>query len=144
MLMQKLYPYLAQFQGRSGNMHRFFFGHRLTDSNSPVYSHLIRWSNSKHIKSHFTDQIIGSCEPDPVEAFMGTLPKDMADWDLLTRAQWLELKLLAKMASGTVITENDHMALAGILSTQILVDLFIVRQQSVQGDRDADRVSGML
>ena len=34
-------------------------------------------------------------------------------------------KLLAKIESGAVVTENDHMALAGILSTQIIVDLFI-------------------
>jgi asparagine synthase (glutamine-hydrolysing) len=34
-------------------------------------------------------------------------------------------KLLAHINSGQVIRENDHMALAGILSTQILVDMFI-------------------
>jgi hypothetical protein len=35
------------------------------------------------------------------------------------------MKLLAKITSGGTVTENDQMALAGILSTQILADLFI-------------------
>jgi asparagine synthase (glutamine-hydrolysing) len=238
LLLQKLYPYLAQFQGKSGQMHRLFFGHRLTETGSPVYSHMVRWNNSGHIRSHFTALVNQQCESDPVEALTGTLPEGMAGWDLLTRAQWLEAKLflpgyllssqgdrvsmahsvegrypfldhrvvefctglahqdkirglnekyilkqmmkphlpeevivrpkqayrapvagsllserapeylremlspprirqtglfredtvaklLAKMGSGSLITENDNMALAGILSTQILADLFI-------------------
>ena len=34
-------------------------------------------------------------------------------------------KLMVKMRTGKVITENDNMALAGILSTQILMDMFV-------------------
>ena len=34
-------------------------------------------------------------------------------------------KLVEKMTSGRTITENDNMAVSGILSTQILMDLFI-------------------
>ena len=34
-------------------------------------------------------------------------------------------KLLGKMGENRIITENENMAVAGILSTQILVDLFI-------------------
>jgi hypothetical protein len=34
-------------------------------------------------------------------------------------------KLMKKISSKAAITENDHMAIAGILSTQILTDIFI-------------------
>ena len=34
-------------------------------------------------------------------------------------------KLLGKMAEGKTVTENDNMAVAGILSTQILMDMFV-------------------
>ncbi len=44
-------------------MHRFFFGHRLTETNSPIYSHMVRWNNSKHIKTHFSDQVREVQEP---------------------------------------------------------------------------------
>jgi hypothetical protein len=34
-------------------------------------------------------------------------------------------KLLGKMQEGKTVTENENMAVAGILSTQILMDLFV-------------------
>jgi asparagine synthase (glutamine-hydrolysing) len=34
-------------------------------------------------------------------------------------------KLLGKMQQGKTVTENENMAVAGILSTQILMDMFV-------------------
>ena len=34
-------------------------------------------------------------------------------------------KLLGKMGEGKDVTENENMAVAGILSTQILMDMFV-------------------
>ncbi len=34
-------------------------------------------------------------------------------------------KLLGKMQEGKTVTENENMAVAGILSTQILMDMFV-------------------
>jgi asparagine synthase (glutamine-hydrolysing) len=77
LLLERLYPYLAQFQGRSGQMHRFFFGHRLTETSSPVYSHLVRWNNSRHIRSHFSNEVLAQAGADPVESFVQTLPRGL-------------------------------------------------------------------
>ncbi|MFH0756046.1 MAG: asparagine synthase (glutamine-hydrolyzing) [Bacteroidota bacterium] len=110
LLLQKLYPYLAQFQGRSGQMHRFFYGHRLTETGSPVYSHLVRWNNSKHIKSHFTGLVAGHGTPDPVDTFMETLPGEFGNWDLLSRAQWIESKLF--LSGYLLSSQGDRMAMA--------------------------------
>ncbi len=110
LLLQKLYPYLAQFQGKSGNMLRFFFGHRLTETDSLIYSHLVRWNNSNHIKTHFSDYIKGSLGDDPVESLIGTLPAGMADWDLLSRAQWIESKLF--LSGYLLSSQGDRMSMA--------------------------------
>jgi asparagine synthase (glutamine-hydrolysing) len=110
LLLQKLYPYLAQFKGRSGNMHRFFFGHRLTETDSPIYSHLVRWNNSKHIKSHFGEWIREQQEPDPVTSFLPSLPEDMGNWDLLTRAQWLESKMF--LPGYLLSSQGDRVSMA--------------------------------
>jgi len=110
LLLQKLYPYLAQFQGRSGQMHRFFFGHRLEDTSSPVYSHLVRWNNSKHVRSHFTPMVNEQVMGDPVEAFMDTLPTGFGEWDLLSRAQWIESKLF--LSGYLLSSQGDRMAMA--------------------------------
>ena len=34
-------------------------------------------------------------------------------------------KLMGKMQEGKTVTENENMAVAGILSTQILMDMFV-------------------
>lgn len=110
LLLQKLYPYLAQFKGRSGNMHRFFFGHRLTETDSPVYSHLVRWNNSKHIKSHFGEWIREQQEPDPVASLISNLPEGMGSWDMLSRAQWLESKMF--LPGYLLSSQGDRVSMA--------------------------------
>jgi len=110
LLLQKLYPYLAQFKGRSGNMHRFFFGHRLTETASPIYSHMVRWNNSKHLRSHFNDGIVDSQRIDPVEELLSTLPENMGSWDLLSRAQWLETRLF--LSGYLLSSQGDRVSMA--------------------------------
>jgi asparagine synthase (glutamine-hydrolysing) len=110
LLLQKLYPYLAQFQGRSGNMHRFFYGHRLLETASPIYSHMVRWNNSKHIKTHFSDRMKEFQSADPIESLLSTLPGEMGSWDLLTRAQWLESKMF--LSGYLLSSQGDRVSMA--------------------------------
>jgi len=109
LLLQKLYPYLAQFQGRNSSMLKMFFGHRLNDTDSPVYSHLVRWNNSKHIKEHFRKDFLNG-SPDPVDAYTSTLPEGFGDLDLLSRAQWLESSLF--MSGYLLSSQGDRMGMA--------------------------------
>ena len=111
LLLEKLYPYLAQFKGRSGNMHRFFFGHRLTETASPIYSHLVRWNNSKHIKTHFNEQIQGLSEQSIlwIPCWQSSL-KAWVSWDLLSRAQWLESKMF--LSGYLLSSQGDRVSMA--------------------------------
>ncbi len=110
LLLQKLYPYLAQFQGRNSNLLKFFFKYRLRDTDSPVYSHLIRWNNSKHIREHFSDGLLETPRIDPIDAFLDTLPSDFNNLDLLSRAQWLESKLF--LSGYLLSSQGDRMSMA--------------------------------
>jgi len=110
LLLQKLYPYLAQFQGRNSNLLKFFFGYRLQDTEAPEYSHLIRWNNSQHIREHFHGDFKESYGSNPVESFTGTLPEDFAKLDLLSRAQWLESKLF--LSGYLLSSQGDRMGMA--------------------------------
>ncbi len=110
LLLQKLYPYLSQFNGRSSNLHRFFFGYRLTDTDSSVYSHLIRWNNSHHIRNHFSPEVKNSIRFDPVEDLVNGLPEEMKQLDLLSRAQWLESKLF--LSGYLLSSQGDRMSMA--------------------------------
>jgi asparagine synthase (glutamine-hydrolysing) len=110
LLLQKLYPYLAQFQGRNSAMLKMFFGHRLNDTHSPVYSHLVRWNNSKHIREHFRKGFLDPMAPDPVDTFIDQLPSGFNDLDLLSRAQWLESTLF--MSGYLLSSQGDRMGMA--------------------------------
>ena len=57
LLLQKLYPYLAQFQGKNKSMLKFFFGYGLQDTASPFYSHLLRWRNTSNIQNYFSEDM---------------------------------------------------------------------------------------
>ncbi len=110
LLLQKLYPYLSQFKGRSNNLHRFFFGFRLTDTDSPVYSHLIRWNNSLHIRNHFSSEVENAISSDPIDELVNSLPENMKELDLLSRAQWLESKLF--LSGYLLSSQGDRMSMA--------------------------------
>jgi asparagine synthase (glutamine-hydrolysing) len=110
LLLQKLYPYLAQFQGRNSALLKMFFGYRLQDTDSPIYSHLIRWNNSKHIKEHLNKSFLNGNVGDPVESFIATLPDGFENLDLLSRAQWLESTLF--MSGYLLSSQGDRMGMA--------------------------------
>ena len=110
LLLQKLYPYLAQFQGRNSALLKMFFGYRLKDTDSPAYSHLIRWNNSKHIREHFRQGFLDPSAPDPVDAYLENLPSGFEDLDLLSRAQWLESTLF--MSGYLLSSQGDRMGMA--------------------------------
>ncbi len=110
LLLQKLYPYLAQFQGRNSALLKMFYGYRLNDTDSPGYSHLVRWNNSKHIKEHIRKDFLNGSGGDPVEAFISTLPEDFGKLDLLSRAQWLESTLF--MSGYLLSSQGDRMGMA--------------------------------
>jgi len=110
LLLQKLYPYLAQFQGRNSALLKMFYGYRLNDTDSPVYSHLVRWNNSLHIKEHIRKDFLNGHSPDPVESFISTLPEDFGKLDLLSRAQWLESTLF--MSGYLLSSQGDRMGMA--------------------------------
>jgi asparagine synthase (glutamine-hydrolysing) len=110
LLLQKLYPYLAQFKGRNSAMLKMFFGYRLEDSNSPVYSHLVRWNNSSHIKEHIRKELLNGTSPDPVDALISKLPEGFEKLDLLSRAQWLESTLF--LSGYLLSSQGDRMGMA--------------------------------
>lgn len=110
LLLQKLYPYLVQLQGRNRSLTKYFFGHRLTDTESPVYSHLIRWNNSSHIRQYFTEYLFNEPKSDPVEKLLDELPQGFNSLDLLSRAQWLESKLF--LSGYLLSSQGDRVAMA--------------------------------
>jgi asparagine synthase (glutamine-hydrolysing) len=111
LLLKKLYPYIPQISNASANMLKMFFGYRLQDTDSPYYSHLLRWNNTSRIISYLSGDYkshLGSY--DPMEALTGLLPKDFARYSVLQKAQWLEVNIF--LSGYLLSSQGDRMAMA--------------------------------
>jgi asparagine synthase (glutamine-hydrolysing) len=110
-LLQKLYPYISQFQGRNKNMLKFFFGYKLTEINSPVYSHLLRWHNTSRLQSYFSNDIKSELKDyDPVAELLCNVSGSLNNYNLLAKAQWLETNIF--MSGYLLSSQGDRMAMA--------------------------------
>lgn len=109
LLLKRLYPYMSQLNGtRPLNL---FFSYKLTETDSFLYSHLLRWNNTSRIKKYLSDDIkneLNGYKPiDDLEKKIGDKFKDV---DLLLRAQWLEINLF--MSGYLLSSQGDRMAMA--------------------------------
>jgi asparagine synthase (glutamine-hydrolysing) len=111
MLLKRIYPDIPHLRNASPNILKMFFGYKLEDTGNPLYSHLLRWNNSNHIKKHFADSIRKSVNGyDPLDDLSSRLPHDFGDWTTLAKAQWLETTVF--MSGYLLSSQGDRMAMA--------------------------------
>ncbi len=111
-LLSKLYPYLSSMKGANNMMaSRMFFGYKLTETNNPFYSHLLRWHNTSRIKAFFSDGISAKLNGyDPVESLYPKLPDNFMKWNDLAKSQYLESSIF--MSGYLLSSQGDRMAMA--------------------------------
>lgn len=111
MLLKRIYPDIPHLRNASPNILKMFFGYKLEDTGNPLYSHLLRWNNSNHIKKHFSERIKSSVSGyDPLEDLSGKLPHDFDNWSTLAKAQWLETTVF--MSGYLLSSQGDRMGMA--------------------------------
>ena len=110
-LLERLYPYVFANPGRSTHLLRGFYALGLSDSEDPLFSHLVRWRNSGRNRTLLSEGLLeGLRDYDPVEALAATLPHDFARRSPLSRAQALEM---TGFLSGYLLSsQGDRMAMA--------------------------------
>lgn len=110
-LLKQLYPFLPQMNNANITALKLFYGYQLEETNSPVYSHLLRWHNTSRIKNYLSDEIKTSINGyDPVQEISDKVKEKFSGVDLLTRAQWLEMKLF--MSGYLLSAQGDRVAMA--------------------------------
>lgn len=109
LLLQKLYPYLSQLHmAKALNL---FYSYKLTETDSPVYSHLLRWKNTARIKHYFSDDLKRELKDyEPVSGIESALAEKLEGVDLLSRAQWLEVNQF--MSGYLLSSQGDRMLMA--------------------------------
>ena len=112
-LIAKLYPYIfGDQQAKSPAFVQGFFKRHLDRTESPVYSHLLRWENTGHLKGLLSREInaaYGGAE-EFVERYTALLPPEHRTWHPLSRAQFIEIQLF--LSNYLLSSQGDRMAMA--------------------------------
>lgn len=112
-----LYPYLFK-DSRLPKTIPAFFGKNFLDTSNPFYSHEIRWLNTARLKTFFSSQIkdqIGSYSC--VEELRACLPEHFSQWDILKRAQYLEISIF--LSNYLLSSQGDRPAMANSLEIRL-------------------------
>ncbi len=111
LLLKKLYPYLPQMNSANNNVLKMFFGYKLNETSSPIYSHLLRWNNTSRITNYLSQEYrerIG--EYNPIAAMEKKLGDKLDGLDPLAKAQWIELNIF--MSGYLLSSQGDRMGMA--------------------------------
>lgn len=110
-LLSRLYPYMPMMRDTNNMAARMFFGYKLSETDDPLYSHLLRWHNTSRIKSFFSDDIYISLDGyDPLEALYPKLPDNFMKWSSLAKSQYLEATIF--MSGYLLSSQGDRMAMS--------------------------------
>ncbi len=111
LLLKKLYPYIPQLQDQNSKVLKFFFGYRLNETDSPLYSHLLRWNNSSRISGFLHPDIREIIRDyDPYQTIIDKLDLSFNQYSPLSKAQWLESNIF--MSGYLLSSQGDRMAMA--------------------------------
>jgi asparagine synthase (glutamine-hydrolysing) len=109
-LLSKLYPYIPMIKDASNLSLKMFFGYKLTETNDPIYSHLLRWHNTARIKTYFSEDICGAIKShNPLEKVSSQLPEDFKNWTGLAKSQYLESVIF--MSGYLLSSQGDRVAM---------------------------------
>lgn len=110
LLLERLYPYLAQSPVAQRSMARHFFGKSLHLSAEPGFTHSTRWSTTAALKRLFNDELRQAVSQDPVQSLLTALPKNFSSWSALSRDQYIEVRTLL---SGYLLSSQGDRMLMG-------------------------------
>ena len=118
LLLKKLYPYLSQMSNTNDMALKMFFGYKLTETSSPVYSHLLRWNNTARIRNFFSSNIKDEVKDyNPVEELSEKVKTKLKGVDLLSRAQWLEANIF--MSGYLLSSQGERMVAANSVEARV-------------------------
>lgn len=111
LLLKRLYPYIPQINSMNAQMLKFVFGYKLSETDHPFYAFLLRWNNGSFIRNYLSaenQQMLAGY--DVMAEAEQMLPDQFKSWDPMSRAQWVESKLL--MSNYLLSSQGDRMIMA--------------------------------
>ncbi|MCB0459709.1 MAG: asparagine synthase (glutamine-hydrolyzing) [Flavobacteriaceae bacterium] len=112
LLLKKLYPYLPQMKNANNSILKMFFGYKLEEISSPIYSHILRWNNTSRILNYLSKdckETIGKYNA--ISELNDDLDGKLTnDHDYLTKAQFIEINIF--MTQYLLSSQGDRMTMA--------------------------------
>jgi asparagine synthase (glutamine-hydrolysing) len=112
-LLKKLYPYIfSQQNGKAQALIKGFFKKGLSDVDSPVYSHMLRWQNTAQLMNFFSADTKNKTEnfDQFAERYISMLPSNFSSGHPLNRAQYTEINIF--LSNYLLSSQGDRMAMA--------------------------------
>lgn len=112
-LLSKLYPDIfGQADSRASSFLKGFFRKGLQTTDSPGYSHMIRWENTSSLKGFFSQPLCEKINGSDgfLDRFSAQLPPGFMEWDPLSRAQYTESTVF--LSNYLLCSQGDRMAMA--------------------------------
>ncbi|MCU0413861.1 MAG: asparagine synthase (glutamine-hydrolyzing) [Ignavibacteriaceae bacterium] len=110
LLLARLYPYIFK-DDRLNQTLIAFFKSGIENPDDPFFSHNIRWKNTGKIKNFFSEQVKDSNRNyDGYSELMNLLPPSYSDWDIVTKAQFLESMIF--LSNYLLSSQGDRVAMA--------------------------------
>ncbi len=111
LLLKKLYPYIPQLADASPSMLRMFFGYQLNQTDSPVYSHLLRWRNGNQLINFLNKETqLMLNGTDPIADYIESIEEQVSQYSSIEKAQHIETNLF--MSGYLLSSQGDRMAMA--------------------------------
>jgi asparagine synthase (glutamine-hydrolysing) len=109
-LLSKLYPYLPMMKESNNTALKMFFGFKLTETDDPLYSHILRWHNTSRIRTYFSKDFTSTIKDyNPLSNLYSSLPEGYSNWSDLAKSQYLESSIF--MSGYLLSSQGDRMAM---------------------------------
>ncbi len=110
LLLARLYPYIFKDERLNKTLVAFFKS-GIENPEDPFFSHDIRWKNTGKIKNFFSGQIKDSTKNyNSYSELLKLLPDNYFDWDIVTKAQFLESLIF--LSNYLLSSQGDRVAMA--------------------------------
>jgi asparagine synthase (glutamine-hydrolysing) len=110
-LLQRLYPDIPGFRVVGPQFLEAFFRGNLRETDSPFYSHLVRWRNGQRNRRFYSagfSELVGATDREPGHDI--ELPIAFRSWGTMERAQYLEMTLF--LSNYLLSSQGDRMSMA--------------------------------
>jgi asparagine synthase (glutamine-hydrolysing) len=110
LLLKRLYPDITDLSKNAASFLAAFFREDLTAVERPDYSHAVRWRNNRRACRFFSPEVRQAAAQSYDTLLKQQLPPQFNEWDALTQAQCLEIKIF--LSQYLLSSQGDRMAMA--------------------------------